>query len=47
MSVECARCGLTPFDLPDEVDPELVFERGDDGRWYDQGCLTLQGQPDL
>jgi hypothetical protein len=41
--VECARCGLTPFDLPDGVDPELIFERAEDGRYYDQGCLAVAG----
>lgn len=46
-SVECARCGLTPIDLPDGIDPEALFERGPDGQWYDQGCLTLVDQPNL
>lgn len=32
--MECARCGLAPCDLPDDVDPELVFELGEDGDWY-------------
>jgi len=31
--MECVVCGLAPCDLPDGVDPELVFERGDDGQW--------------
>lgn len=35
---ECADCGLVPFDLPDEVDPEFIFERGDDGVMRCQGC---------
>jgi hypothetical protein len=33
--MECAVCGLTPFDLPDEVDPGLIFEWVD-GEWYCQ-----------
>lgn len=45
-TIECARCGLAPVDLPDGVDPELIFEQGEDGRWYDQGCLTLAGERD-
>jgi hypothetical protein len=36
--VECADCGLVPFDLPDGVDPEFIFERGDDGVMRCQGC---------
>lgn len=36
--VECEDCGLVPFDLPDGVDPELIFERGDDGVMRCQGC---------
>lgn len=32
--MECARCGLAPCDLPDDVDPELVFELGEDCDWY-------------
>lgn len=39
--LECARCGLAPVDLPDGVDPELIFETGPDGRIYDQGCLSV------
>lgn len=37
---ECAVCGLAPCDLPDGVDPELVFERGEDGGWRDQACAS-------
>lgn len=29
--LECDRCGLAACDLPDEVDPELFFDRADDG----------------
>lgn len=46
-NVECARCGLTPVDLPDGVDPELIFECAEDGNWYDQGCLTVFDQPEI
>lgn len=42
--MECAGCGLTPFDLPDGVNPELIFDRGDDGVMRCQGC-QLAGDP--
>lgn len=33
--MECVTCGLAPCDLPDGVDPDLVFERVD-GKVYCQ-----------
>jgi hypothetical protein len=33
--MECATCGLTPFDLPDGVEPDYVFVR-QDGETYCQ-----------
>lgn len=36
--MECSVCGLAPCDLPDGIDPELIFERGEDGEVYCQGC---------
>ena len=38
--MECVVCGLAAGDLPDGVDPELVFERGEDGEWRDQACAS-------
>jgi hypothetical protein len=35
MSIECAKCGLAPCDLPDGIDPEGVFEQIG-GDWYCQ-----------
>lgn len=35
---ECEDCGLAAMDLPDGVDPEFIFERGDDGAMRCQGC---------
>lgn len=35
---ECEDCGLAACDLPDEVDPEFIFERGADGVMRCQGC---------
>jgi hypothetical protein len=35
---ECEDCGLAAMDLPDEVDPEFIFERGDDDVMRCQGC---------
>lgn len=40
-AVECADCGLVPFDLPDGVDAEFVFERGEDGVMRCRGCQEL------
>ncbi len=31
MRLECDRCGIAACDLPDGLDPELVFESADDG----------------
>jgi len=38
---ECEDCGLAAMDLPDGVDPELIFKPGDDGVMRDQGCQVL------
>lgn len=38
---ECEDCGLAAMDLPDGVDPELIFERSDDGVMRDQGCQAI------
>lgn len=35
---ECDGCGLAAMDLPDGVEPELIFERDDDGIMRCQGC---------
>lgn len=35
---ECEDCGLAAMDLPDGVEPELIFERGDDRVMRCQGC---------
>lgn len=35
---ECDVCGLAACDLPDGVDPELIFETDDDGVTRCQGC---------
>lgn len=43
--LECEDCGLAAMDLPDGVDPEFVFERGDDGVIRCQGCQSLAGSP--
>lgn len=40
MTRECAACGLRTGDLPDEVDPETIFERAEDGEVYCQGCAS-------
>ncbi|MEV4672158.1 hypothetical protein AB0K34_10950 [Actinomadura sp. NPDC049382] len=37
--MECVLCGIASCDLPDSVEPELVFERGDDGQLRCQGCV--------
>ena len=36
--MECADCGLAAMDLPDGADPDLIFERGDDGVMRCEGC---------
>jgi hypothetical protein len=41
--MECIVCGLAPCDLPDGVDPEFVFERGDDGQWRCQPHTNTPG----
>lgn len=42
--VECVLCGLTPFDLPDGIDPEFVFEHNGQAV-YCQACLqTIVGK---
>lgn len=41
MSLECTDCGLAPCDLPDDVDPELIFAPGDDDVIRCQGCQIL------
>ena len=41
-AVECADCGAVPIDLPDLADPELWFERGDDGVMRCKGCEAIQ-----
>lgn len=40
--IECAVCGLTPFDLPEFVDPEHVFEVDDNGVTH---CWACAGNP--
>lgn len=37
--MDCATCGLTPADLPLGVDPDVVFDRDDDGEIRCQGCI--------
>ena len=37
--VECVTCGLTPFDLPDGIDPDLIFEVAEDGQTYCQADM--------
>lgn len=39
--MECATCGLAPCDLPDGVDPEMVFERGEDRQYRCQACRAV------
>lgn len=39
MSGECENCGLAACDLPDGVDPELIFEDG-----LCQGCQQIPEQ---
>jgi hypothetical protein len=41
MSYECARCGLAACDLPDGIDPELIFEHCECGLMLCQGCALL------
>jgi len=38
---ECESCGLAAMDLPDGVDPDFIFEVGDDGTVLCQGCQQL------
>lgn len=38
---ECDDCGLAAMDLLDGVDPELIFERDDDGVMRCQGCQQV------
>lgn len=38
-SIECAICGLAPCDLPDGVDPDLIFDT-EDGETRCQGCAS-------
>lgn len=38
MTLECEVCGLAECDLPDEVDPEFIFER-DNGITH---CVTCE-----
>jgi len=40
---ECEGCGLAAMDLPDGVDPELIFERDEDGVMLCQGCQQVPG----
>lgn len=40
---ECDGCGLAPCDLPDGVDPELVFQPDGQGHIYCQGCGGRSG----
>jgi hypothetical protein len=42
--MECATCGLAPCDLPDGVDPELIFETDEDGETRCQGCAGGTGR---
>jgi hypothetical protein len=37
MRLECVTCGLAPCDLPDGVDPELIFVT-ENGLTHCQGC---------
>jgi hypothetical protein len=39
---ECEDCGLAAMDLPDGVDPDLVFEPGDDSTVRCQGCQMIR-----
>lgn len=36
---ECDECGVAACDLPDGIDPDLIFE-GCCGQVFCQGCLT-------
>lgn len=40
--LECETCGLAAMDLPDGIDPELIFEPGDDGVMRCQGCAAAE-----
>lgn len=41
---ECDGCGLAACDLPDGVDPDLIFEvNNDNGRTYCQTCQLPEG----
>lgn len=37
-SIECATCGLAPCDLPDGIDPELIFDT-EDGETRCHACV--------
>jgi hypothetical protein len=39
MRYECAACGITAGDLPDEVEAEFIFEVADDCETYCMGCV--------
>lgn len=39
---ECDGCGLTACDLPDGVDPDLIFEGDGRGNVYCQGCASAR-----
>ena len=39
---ECDGCGLAACDLPDGVDPDLIFEGDGKGNVYCQGCQSQQ-----
>lgn len=45
MRYECDTCGLAACDLPDGVDPELIFER-ESGVIRCQACALLGLSPD-
>lgn len=42
---ECDGCGLAACDLPDGVDPDLIFEGDGRGNVYCQGCASSRPAP--
>jgi len=39
---ECDSCGLTAFDLPEGIYPDLIFEGDGRGHVYCQGCASAR-----
>lgn len=42
MFYECEFCGLSEFDLPDGVEPDLIFETLYSGETACQGCAITE-----